>query len=82
MVAAAVAFQAEVARMLVEMMGHRLIRLKPGTEPAVLAQSLCDGARGTNQSLPPIPIDELHLRYRQIITAILFGAAQPPRSAR
>ena len=78
MVGAAVDFQAEVARMLVEMAARRLFRLKPGTEPAMLAQSLCDGARGTNQSLPPIPIDELHLRYRQIVTAILFGAAEPP----
>lgn len=78
MVGAAVDFQAEVARMLVEMQARRLIRLKPGTEPITLAQSLCDGARGTNQSLPPIPIDKLHLRYRQIITAILFGAAEPP----
>jgi AcrR family transcriptional regulator len=78
MVGAAVDFQARVAEMLVEMAARRLIRLKPGIEPATLAQSLCDGARGTNQSLPPIPIDELHLRYRQIITALLFGAAQPP----
>ena len=76
MVGAAVDFQAEVTRMLVEMQARRLIRLKPGTEPTMLAQSLCDGARGTNQSLPPIPIDELHLRYRQIVTAILYGAAE------
>lgn len=78
MVGAAVDFQARVADMLVEMKGRGLLRLKPGTKPAILAQSLCDGARGTNQSLPPIPIDELHLRYRQIIAAILFGAAEPP----
>ncbi|MDP2332885.1 MAG: helix-turn-helix domain-containing protein [Reyranella sp.] len=78
MVGAAVDFQAKISDMLVEMEGRGLIRLKPGTEPAMLAQSLCDGARGTNQSLPPIPIDELHLRYRQIITAILFGTAEPP----
>lgn len=78
MVGAAVDFQAKVADMLVEMKGRGLLRLKPGIGPATLAQSLCDGARGTNQSLPPIPIDELHLRYRQIIAAILFGAAEPP----
>ena len=56
---------------------RRLVSLKPGVTPELLAQSLCDGARGTNQALPPIPIDELHLRYRQIIEAILFGAALP-----
>lgn len=78
MVSAAVDFQVRVAEMLVEMEARRLIRLKAGTEPATLAQSLCDGTRGTNQSLPPIPIDNLHLRYRQIMAAILFGAAEPP----
>ena len=78
MVGAAIDFQAKVADLLVEMTGRGLIRLRPGVEPAALAQSLCDGARGTNQALPPIPIDELPVRYRQIIAAILFGAAEPP----
>ena len=78
MIGAAVDFQAKLADMLVEMEGRRLIRLKPGVTPAALAQSLCDGARGTNQALPPVPIEELHRRYRQTIGAILFGAAEPP----
>ena len=77
MINAAVDFQAKVADLLVELEARRLISLKSGVTPEVLAQSLCDGARGTNQALPPIPIDELHLRYRQMIEAILFGAASP-----
>ena len=44
----------------------------------MLAQSLCDGAHGTNQALPPIPIDELPVRYRRIVEAILFGTASLP----
>ncbi len=82
MIGAAVDFQAKVADLLVELEARRLIVLKPGVTPETLAQSLCDGARGTNQALPPIPIDELHLRYRQIIEAILFGAAAPPAGQR
>jgi len=51
-----------------------LLALKPGTSPADLAQMLCDGARGSNQALPPIPIEQLPARYRRLIGAILHGA--------
>jgi AcrR family transcriptional regulator len=78
MIGAAVDFQAKVADLLVELEARRAIALKPGVTPEVLAQSLCDGARGTNQALPPIPVGELHVRYRQMIEAILFGAASAP----
>ncbi|WP_422002340.1 TetR family transcriptional regulator [Reyranella sp.] len=77
MVAAAVDFQARVAGLLVELEARRLLRLKPGVTPAALAQSLCDGARGTNQALPPIDGERLPRRYRTIIEAILYGAAVP-----
>jgi AcrR family transcriptional regulator len=82
MIGAAIDFQAKVAGMLVEMESRRLIILKPGVTPEMLAQSLCDGARGTNQALPPIPIDELHVRYRRITEAVLFGAASAPAASR
>src|ERR1044072_5151246 len=49
MIGAAVAFQAKVADLLVELEGRRLISLKPGITPEALAPSLCDGARGTTQ---------------------------------
>ena len=38
---------------------------------------LCDGARGSNQTLPPIPIEQLPERYRLILGAILYGAVVP-----
>lgn len=78
MIGAAVDFQEKLADIVVELENRGLLRLKPGVTPAMLAQSLCDGARGTNQSLPPIPIDQLAARYRRIVEAILFGAASPP----
>ncbi|MFZ5779893.1 MAG: helix-turn-helix domain-containing protein [Pseudomonadota bacterium] len=82
MIGAAVDFQQKVTDVIVELERRRLLRLKPGVTPAELAQSLCDGARGTNQALPPIPVDELVGRYRRIVEAILFGAALPARPGR
>jgi hypothetical protein len=82
MIGAAIDSQAKVAAMLVEMETRHLLVLKPGVTPEMLAQSLCDGARGTNQALPPIPIDELHVRYRRITEAVLFGAASAPAAPR
>lgn len=79
MIKTAIDFQAKVAEMLADLEAHRLIQLAPGVTTATLAQSLCDGARGTNQALPPIPIDELSVRYRRIVEAILFGAASRPK---
>jgi len=78
----AIDFQAKVVDLLIELEARRLISVKPGVTLEALAQCLCDGARGTNQAVPPIPIDDLHLRYRQIIEAILFGAASLPTGQR
>ena len=77
MVEVAVLFQAEVAELIIAMEKRGLMTLKPETTPAALAQPLCDGARGTNQSLPPIPSEELIHRYRAMMRAILYGAARP-----
>ena len=50
-------------------------RLRPG--PCItagdLAQMLADGARGVNQSLPPLPVDRLPERYRRMFAVILRG---------
>ncbi len=81
-IAVAIDFQAKVVELLKELEARRQISLKPGVTFEALAQTLCDGARGTNQAVPPIPIDDLHLRYRQIIEAILFGAASAPNGPR
>jgi len=70
----ATTFQDEVAVLIGEMHKRDVLTLKRGTSAAELAQMLCDGARGSNQTLPPIPIDKLPDRYRKVLGAILYGA--------
>ena len=70
----ATTFQDEVAVLIGEMQKSGVLTLKRGTSAADLAQMLCDGARGSNQTLPPIPIEKLPDRYRKVIGAILYGA--------
>lgn len=73
----ATTFQDEVAVLIGEMHKAGVLSLKRGTSAADLAQMLCDGARGSNQTLPPIPIEQLPARYRKVIGAILYGALSP-----
>jgi len=70
----ATTFQDEVAVLIGEMDKRDVLTLKRGTSAADLAQMLCDGSRGSNQTLPPIPIDKLPDRYRKVLGAILYGA--------
>jgi len=77
MIASAIAFQAELAGLIAEMQVEGLLRLKPDVGPADLAQLIADGARGTNQSLPPTDPDKLHLRYGSMVRALLYGATDP-----
>jgi hypothetical protein len=76
MVEAAIRFQEEVAELILDIETMGLLRLKPGVTPQILAQTLCDGARGTNQALPPIAAEGLRERYRTMMAAILGGLAR------
>ncbi|CAN7639490.1 TetR/AcrR family transcriptional regulator [Bosea sp. LjRoot237] len=76
MIASAVGFQSELARFIGELEGESLLRVKPDVGAETLAQLLADGARGTNQSLPPIDPAKLHQRYRDMVRALLHGATQ------
>lgn len=69
MVGSAVAFQAKLAALIVELEQQGILRVRSGVSPEDLAQRLADGGRGTNQSLPPIAPDQLHLRYRGMVQA-------------
>lgn len=71
-------FQEKLAALIAQMEERGLLALRKGTSPAALAQMLCDGARGSNQTLPPIPVEQLPERYRLILGAILFGALARP----
>ncbi|MCZ8045056.1 MAG: TetR/AcrR family transcriptional regulator [Beijerinckiaceae bacterium] len=73
MIASAVSFQSQLADFLVELQAANRLRLKPGISADEVAQLLADGARGTNQSLPPIAPDQIHLRYRAMVGALLHG---------
>lgn len=73
MIASAVCFQGQLAEFLIELEAAKRLRLKPGISAADVAQLLADGARGTNQSLPPIDPAQLHLRYRAMVGALLHG---------
>lgn len=73
MVASAVAFQSELAGFVTELEAGNILRVRADTSPDHLAQLLADGARGTNQSLPPIAPDRLHQRYRGMVRALLLG---------
>ncbi|HEY5796439.1 MAG TPA: TetR/AcrR family transcriptional regulator [Bosea sp. (in: a-proteobacteria)] len=73
MVASALAFQSELAGFIIELEAVDILRVKASSSPDRLAQLLADGARGTNQSLPPIAPDMLHQRYRDMVHALLHG---------
>lgn len=66
MIGAAVDFQAKVAKMRVELETRLLISPKPGVTPEVLAQRVCDGARGIGagraawQARPFIRVSSAH----------------------
>lgn len=78
MIASALGFQSELARFIVELETRGILLVKPDVGPEALAQLLADGARGTNQSLPPIDPAELHQRYHGMVRALLHGAARLP----
>jgi AcrR family transcriptional regulator len=73
MVGSAIDFQAQLADLIVALLQAQRLTLRPGMAAAGMAQLIADGARGTNQSLPPIASDQLEGRYRQMVAAILFG---------
>jgi AcrR family transcriptional regulator len=76
MIASAIGFQSELAGFIVELEASGILRVKPDVGAETLAQLLADGARGTNQSLPPIEPAKLHLRYRDMVGALLHGTIE------
>lgn len=74
MIESAVTFHEELESMIRELVADGLMSLKADLSAKSLAQLLTDGARGVNQSLPPIASDDYAGRYRQMVDAILFGS--------
>ncbi len=73
MIASAESFHCELAGLIAEMSALGLLQLRAGTTPRDLAQLLADGARGTNQSLPPVDPEGLRGRYVAMVRALLYG---------
>jgi AcrR family transcriptional regulator len=71
----ALIFEAELAKLIVELEDASLLRLRPGFTAEQLAQALANGARGVNQRLPPVQPKDLAKRYREMCGFILRGSA-------
>lgn len=66
----------ELAKLIRRLQKSRLLKLRRSTSPEAIARVLADGARGVNQTRPPIPNSALKERYREISAAILYGMAE------
>jgi AcrR family transcriptional regulator len=74
----ALIFEADLAKLIIELQAANLIRLRADLTAEQLAQALCNGARGVNQRLPPISPQDLADRYRDMCRYILYGCAEMP----
>ncbi|MGN6150264.1 MAG: TetR/AcrR family transcriptional regulator [Rhizomicrobium sp.] len=66
----------ELAKLLRLLQKQRLLKLNRPASPESVGRLLADGARGVNQTRPPIPNSALAERYQEISGAILYGMAQ------
>ncbi len=79
MIQSAIAFQAELEKLIVDLQKNRMLKLNGRFTPAEIAQALADGGRAVNQGLPPIAADEFSARYRQMCEMVLYGCAAMPK---
>lgn len=81
MIQSAIDFQDELEKLLSDMQRAGMLRLTGTFSAKQVAQTLADGGRAVNQSLPPPSSDDLTRRYRQMCEAVLFGCAVPGAAA-
>jgi len=79
MIRSAIAFQAELEQLIVDLESSRMLKLNGRFTPAQLAQGLADGGRAVNQALPPPAGDDFAPRYRQMCEMVLYGCAAMPK---
>lgn len=79
--AVALYFEAELAKVIVELGDARLLALRADLTPDQAARALANGARGVNQRLPPLGPDDLAEGYREMCRFILYGCADTPMNA-
>jgi len=80
MIRSAVAFQAELEQLIVDLEKSRMLKLSGRFTPAQLAQGLADAGRAVNQALPPIASEDFSARYRQMCEMVLYGCAAMPKA--
>jgi AcrR family transcriptional regulator len=80
MVQSAIAFQAELEELIVDLEKSRMLKLNGHFTAAQIAQALADGGRAVNQGLPPIAAEDLSGRYRQMCEMVLYGCATMTKS--
>ena len=78
MIQSAVAFQAELEQLIVDLEKSRMLKLNGRFTAAEISQALADGGRAVNQGLPPIAAEDLSGRYRQACDMVLYGCATMP----
>ena len=78
MIESAIAFQAELEKLIVDFHYSKLLVLTGRFTAAQIAQALADGGRAVNQALPPIAANDFSARYRQTCEMILYGCAAVP----
>jgi AcrR family transcriptional regulator len=74
----AIAFQAELEELIVDLEKSRMLKLNGRFTPAQIAQGLADGGRAVNQALPVIADEDYKARYRQACEMVLYGCATMP----
>jgi hypothetical protein len=79
MIQSAIAFQAELEDLVVDLENSRMLKLNGRFTAAEIAQGLADSGRAVNQGLPPIAAEDYSGRYRQTCEMVLYGCATPPK---
>jgi AcrR family transcriptional regulator len=79
MIQSAIAFQAELEDLIVDLQNSRMLKLNGHFTAAEIAQALADAGRAVNQGLPPIAAEDLSGRYRRMCEMVLYGCAAMPR---
>jgi AcrR family transcriptional regulator len=74
----ALIFEADLAKLLIELQSAGLVRLRAEVMAEQLSQALCNGARGVNQRLPAVSPEALADGYRDMCRYILYGCAEMP----
>ncbi len=77
----AIFFEAELAKLIVELQAAGLVRLRPEVTAEQLAQALANGARGANQRVPAVAPKDLAVRYGEMCRFILYGCAEIPAAS-